>query len=85
MISEKFNCNFDYFVFYVSGGIVTGFGVNLVLEVWVAFKLSDPLDMVWKVVCLSSGDMFGKGCNSSWDFYACQGVSIILCGGSGKA
>jgi len=50
-----------------------------------AFKLSDSFDMVREVVCLSSGDPFGECCDTSGNFYACQGVSVILRGGSGKA
>jgi len=85
LILEEFYCDFEFFVIYVSCCIVTSFMVNLILEVLVAFKLGDSLDVVREVVCLSSGDMFGKCCDTSGNFYACQGVSVILCRGSGKA
>ena len=49
------------------------------------FKLSDSLDVVREVVCLLSGDLLGECCDTSGSFYARQGVSVILCGGSGKA
>jgi len=51
----------------------------------VAFKLSDSLDVVREVVCLLSGDLLGECCDTSRNFYACQGISVILHGGSGKA
>jgi len=68
--------------FTIVGGpadVVTGSWVDLSSLVFVTKKICLSLDVVREVVCLSSGDVLGEVCNSSWYFYACQDVNAGAC------
>jgi len=59
--------------------VVTGSWVDLSSLVLVTKEICLSLDMVREVVYLSSGDVLGEVCDSSWYFYACQDVNVGAC------